>query len=343
MKRILLLGATGSIGSQALAIIKQFPQHFTLVGIAGGTRKKEMRKIQKEWNLSQENVYIKSQTEQCIKEWIAEYIEKNSVDIFINAISGVAGIEATEKIITQEKPLCLANKESLVARGEWIMKNKKCEIYPLDSEHSSMANLLSKVSKSQIKTVWLTASGGPFRDAKKFPKTSFSTLSPNQAMAHPNWDMGNKISIDSATLMNKAFEFIEAIRLFDLQADQIKVIVHPQSIVHAAVETIDGNIVMEASTPTMLLPIARELFNAAEKEISEDFSIETFSPFGKTLSFEEVDNNRFPSLEYAKKALAKGENTCRQMLEENDKSVDLFCNGKISFQEIFSRIEKAIA
>lgn len=338
--KILLLGATGSVGSQTLEIIEQFPEHFEVSAIAAWKDSAVLNDIREKHAVK--HVFCGEREEKrengiSLAAFCKRHID--AVDIVVHAISGMAGIHATEEIITHEKPLCLANKESIVARGEWIMKQKKCRLIPLDSEHSSMDNLMSKVSKDEIKKVWLTASGGPFRDKETYPLSSFSNLTASQAVQHPNWNMGAKISVDSSTLMNKAFEYIEAVRLFSIAPEKIQVVVHPESIIHAAVETHDGNILMEASQPTMLLPIARGLFQAIEKPIPKEFSISPFSPYGKTLTFEEVDTQRFPSIEYAQKALSGGDNTCRQLLSANDESVELFIAGNISFAQIFTRLQ----
>ncbi len=336
MKTILLLGATGSIGKSTLDIIRQFPEKCKLIGIAGGKNRNALEKIGKEFSLEKSQIFLSDEN----KENIEMFIRKNNADIYVNAISGEAGIPATREIIQQKNPLCLANKESLVGHGIFINRTKKCEIIPIDSEHSSMAHLLSQVKKTEVKKIWLTASGGPFRDREKFPIEKFSQLSKHDALNHPTWEMGQKISIDSATLMNKAFELIEAMRLFDFPIETYQVVVHPQSIIHAAVETHDGNIIMEASTPSMHLPIARSLFTAMKESVPQKFSIEHFSPFGKNLTFEKLDNERFPSLLFAKKALELGEKKCQELLHANDESVHLFLEEKISFAEIFKRIEK---
>lgn len=334
---ILLLGATGSIGSQTLDIIRRFPEEFRLIGIAGGKKFARLKAIQSEFNLTPNQVFVAGENKDGYS--LQEFIKQNPADIYVNAISGMAGIPATQEIIKQNNPLCLANKESLVAHGEIVMQTKKCKIIPIDSEHSSMANLLSTVKDDEVKKIWLTASGGPFRDKDKFPLEKFSSLMAKDALKHPTWTMGQKISIDSATLMNKAFELIEAVRLFPFPVETYQVVVHPQSIIHAAVETKDGNIMMEASNPSMLLPIARSLFSAKNKPVPLSFSIPKFIPFGKNLSFEAVDNERFPSIDFAKKALRDGEEKCKQLLIKNDESVELFLQGKIYFSDIFSRIK----
>lgn len=339
-KTVLLLGATGSIGSQTLNILRQFPENFTLIGIAGGKNRNALEKIKNEFFLKNSQVFLEEDAQKA-ENSLVEFIKNTPADIYVNAISGMAGIPATLEIMHQKNPLCLANKESLVAKGETIMTQKKCDLIPIDSEHSSMAHLLSKVKKSDVKSIWLTASGGPFRDAQKFPKHIFSELTAKDALKHPTWSMGAKISIDSSTLMNKAFELIEAVRLFDFPVETYKIVVHPQSIIHAAVETKDGNLLLEASTPTMLLPIARALFEAAGEDIPNDFSVPAFNPFlekNKNLSFEEVDEERFPSLLLAKKALSQGENACQKFLQKNDAAVEKFLKNEISFADIFTEI-----
>lgn len=336
-KKILLLGATGSIGLQTIEIIEKFSKNFCLIGIAAGKNEEKLTEIQKKHKLVDSQVFLgQKNSPQAIKI----FITNNPADIYINAISGENGALATEEIIKQQNPLCLANKESLVGKGEKIMREKKCEIFPIDSELSSIENLLTKVERKKVRKIWLTASGGAFLDPGKFPKESFSKLTKSQALNHPTWKMGEKITVDSATLMNKAFELIEAVRLFYFPVETYEVVIHPQSIVHAAIETKDGNIVMEASTPDMKLSIARCLFKSAKEEIPFEFSISPFSPFGKNLSFEKVDKERFPSIEMAKEALMRGEEKCEQFLQENDESVALFLEEKISFDKIFKRIKK---
>lgn len=358
-KRILLLGATGSIGLQTLDIIRKYPEYFELTGIAGGTREKELLEIGKEFGIPKRNIFIgkrgipekrsheyslqKYTDTSSFKSSIQHFISQfDNIDIFVNAISGMAGIPATREIIKQSKPLCLANKESLVAEGEWIMKTKKCPLIPLDSEHSSMKHLMSKVSKSSIKKIWLTCSGGPFRDAQVFPKESFSSLTKHEALQHPTWSMGSKISIDSATLMNKAFELIEAVRLFTMPYTMFEIVIHPQSIIHAGIETNDGNILMEGSHPTMSLPLARGLFEASSRPLPPCFSIPSFSPFGKQLSFEPVDESRFPSIGLAKTALTHGDDMCRKLLEHNEYAVKQFLDEEISFADIFPFLQKGV-
>ncbi|MEI7511111.1 MAG: 1-deoxy-D-xylulose-5-phosphate reductoisomerase [Candidatus Peregrinibacteria bacterium] len=346
-KSIILLGATGSIGTQTLEILEQFPEAFDLVGISGGKQWEKLLDISEKWNVP--FVFCDQPGTKTIpksldkshfffgEEGLSQIAEKNA-DIYVNAISGIAGVKATEEIIKHHGTnLCLANKESLVMKGLAIMdtiKNNSIQLFPIDSEHSSMASLLEKVQKKRIKKIWLTASGGPFRDATQHPLSSFSSLTAKDALHHPTWTMGPKISVDSATLMNKAFELIEAVRLFDLPPDIFEVVVHPQSIVHSAIETEDGNILMEASSPNMKLPIARALFKARGEEVPEEFSISPFSPFGKSLTFEAVDEERFPSLQLAKKALASGERACEALLRKNDELVEQFLNGEIFFGDI---------
>lgn len=333
-KKILLLGSTGTIGEKVVSVIKKYPHFFELVGASAHQNDKKLQQISDD--LGVKNTVL---TQNLSPEDLTIFLNQE-YDIAINAISGEGGIFATEHLVKKTKPLCLANKESLVMRGKTIMQTKKNQIFLIDSEHSSFEHLLSVTDKNSIEKLWLTASGGPFRDEEKYPKDSFKTLTVDQALNHPNWSMGKKITIDSATLMNKAFEFIEAVYFFDIPPEKIQVVIHPQSIVHAAVETTDGNIIMEASYPDMLLPVARSIFLAAQIPLPSDFSIQKFSPFGKSLSFHEVDKKRFPSIELAKKALVRGEKYTEKLLRKNDELVSQFLAESISFEDIFLGLEK---
>lgn len=349
--RVLLLGASGSIGKNTLSVLKAFPEEFSLVGVSVKTNTTVLFDIVERHAV--ESVHIddrslKKQLQRSFsgeiftgKEGLLECIEKSNADMVLNAISGEAGLPATEKAIERGMKIALANKESLVMAGLRLLKRAKetgAEIFPVDSEHSSLAELLSKTERGKVKRLWLTASGGPFRDAQKFPKSSFPTISKEQALNHPTWKMGAKISIDSATMMNKAFELIEAVRLFDFPAELFRVVVHPESIVHGAIELCDGSVIMDCSSPDMKLPIARALFRAAGKELPQEFSVQPYEPFEKSFHFEALDEERFPSLQFAKKALKNGEDDCAELVRRNDSSVELFLTGKIRFDEIFTRL-----
>ncbi len=351
-KKIILFGATGSIGTQTLEILEAFPENFEIVGISGGKQWEKLLDIANKWNvpfvccdqIDTEKFSKKEKRRTFLSGNTGiSLLAKQKADVYINAISGIAGLQATEEIIKHRHiHFCLANKESLVMKGMSVMKiikKNNIQLLPIDSEHSSMASLLDKVDKKRIKKIWLTASGGPFREKEKYPLSSFATLTAKEALIHPTWKMGRKISIDSATLMNKAFELIEAVRLFHLPAEIFEVVVHPQSIIHSAIETIDGNILMEASSPDMKLPIARALFKSIQMEVPKEFSILPFSPYGKNLTFEAVDEERFPSLKFARKVIKKGEKACEEMLQKNDELVEKFLRGDIFFGDIFKGLQ----
>jgi 1-deoxy-D-xylulose-5-phosphate reductoisomerase len=350
-KRVFLFGASGSIGKNAIAVLEQFPEVFSLIGISAKTSSRALLEVASRHPV--EVVYIdeleaKKELEQefrgriyCGKETLSTCIQETSVDIVVNALPGSAGLLVSEEGIEKGIPLALANKESLVMAGIRLMKRSKetgSSIIPIDSEHSALAELLSKTPRKMVKKLWLTGSGGPFRSAQVFPKSSFPTITKEQALNHPTWKMGAKISIDSATLMNKAFEMIEAVRLFDFAVEDIRVVIHPESIVHGAIELHDGSVLMECSSPDMKLPIARALFRAAHQPFPESFSLESESYFGKSFHFEAVDEERFPSLQFARNALKKGEKSCADLVRINDEAVELFLNEKIRFDEIFERL-----
>lgn len=374
-KRLLILGSTGSIGTQTLEVVRLFPEKFEVVGISAHSNTKLLLKQVEEFGVknvcvtgdektSPNSLFKGGESYFSGKKGIVDMIHKTNADIAVLAISGGDSVAIAKAILESGKDLALASKEALVCAGEEIMnlveKTGK-KILPIDSEHSAIWQCLrgrgyfdnsqssvldsSDFSKrfwaSQndniVEKIWLTCSGGPFLDAEKWPLEKLKNVTPEQALQHPNWDMGKKISIDSATLMNKALEFIEAVYLFNISPEKIEVVVHKESLVHSAVEFVDGSIIAQMGTPDMRIPIAHALFYP---EISP-LPFPKFSFFNKNFSFQDVDETRFPSLQFAKKALKK--NKCAEMNAANEKAVHNFLNGKIGFLDIFEEVKTSIS
>ncbi len=352
-KKILLLGSTGSVGKQTLEVVRQFPDVIQVQGISahknirlleeqilefkpsffcvtGDLSEKEQKKLITKYP------YIKSYFK---PEGLLSMIRDSDAKTVVISIVGQAGIPPTQVSLQTRKHVALATKEVLVVAGEEMMKLAKennVHIIPVDSEHSALWQCFRSGKKEEIKKLWITCSGGPFRDKEKWPLEKFKEISITDALNHPNWDMGNKISIDSATLMNKALEVIEAVRLFQIPYENIEVVIHPQSYLHSAVEYCDGSIIGQIGTPDMKLPIAYALFYPERPSLS----FPKFSFFGKTFHFEEVDHKRFPSLRYAKKALQQ--NKCQEFNTANEQAVSRFLKKEISFLDIFSSVKASL-
>ena len=261
------------------------------------------------------------------------------VDFVVSAIVGVAGLEATYAAICAGKRIGLANKECLVAAGELVIaaaREHKVALLPIDSEHNAVHQAMRGGAAAEVKQVWLTASGGPFRDT---PVEAFAGLTPAQALKHPTWTMGQRITIDSATMMNKGFEVIEACRLFDLPPERVRVTVHPQSTVHSLVEFIDGSILAQISVTDMRLPILYAL-SYPERVASElTFDLAALSQ----LDFAPPDLGRFPCLRLAYEAAATGGSACIALNAADEVAVAAFLAGKIPFLGIPRTIEKVLA
>jgi 1-deoxy-D-xylulose-5-phosphate reductoisomerase len=261
------------------------------------------------------------------------------VDTVVAAIDGTSSLRAILKAIDNNHRICLANKESLVAAGALVNRSldrSRAELLPIDSEQSAIFQSIGADSRDSIRRVILTASGGPFfADVK----SDLSTVTPEEALAHPTWSMGEKISIDSATLMNKALEIIEAFYLFRLREDQIDVLIHPQSIVHSLVEFIDSSMIAQLSVPDMKIPILYSLgYPDRFDSVSEGLDL---GKLGK-LDFYEVDTQRFPSIRLARLVLSEGGNSGAVMNSANEVAVQHFLGGQITFSEIFSVVEAVL-
>jgi len=261
------------------------------------------------------------------------------VDFVVSAIVGVSGLEATHAAILAGKPVGLANKECMVAAGEILTaaaRQRNVPILPIDSEHNAVHQCLRVGTHAEVKSIWLTASGGPFR---RFPLEQFESITPEQALKHPTWVMGRRITIDSATMLNKGLEVIEACRLFDVPSSQVRVTVHPQSTVHSMVEYVDGSILAQISVTDMRLPILYALAWPERPASSLTFDLAAL----RHLDFEEPDMERFPCLRLAFEAAAVGGTHCIALNAADEVAVEAFLERRISFTGIARTIDRVLA
>jgi 1-deoxy-D-xylulose-5-phosphate reductoisomerase len=345
MKNISILGSTGSIGKNVLDVVRSYPGRFRVVGLAAG-KNIELLHAQAEafqpllisvadQNSAQELCRQMSDKWQKRIVYGSEGVEKiatiASADLVVSAIVGAAGLPPTMAAIEAGKDIALANKETLVIAGEIIMaavSAHKVNLLPIDSEHNAIFQSLSAGRKHDVKKIILTASGGPFRD---YDENRFWEVTPEQALSHPNWQMGKKISIDSATLMNKGLEVIEAKWLFGLDLQKIEVLIHPQSIVHSMVEYIDGSIISQMGIPDMRIPIAYAL--TYPERIKLDLPFLDLTRY-KNIQFFPPDFQRFPSLKLAYYACKIGGTMPAVLNAANEIAVDAFLNRRIRYPEI---------
>ena len=342
-QRIALLGSTGSIGTQTLDIVRRRPDEFEVTTLTAGSRWEKLVEQAKEFQpdsvvIADERHYAavkEALASEPIKvyaggEALSQVVTGSEVDTVVNALVGYAGMLPSLAAVKASKRLALANKESLVVAGEHIMREaaaRNIPILPIDSEHSAIFQCLAG-EVSAPRRVIVTASGGPFL---RTSAEELKNVTVEQALAHPNWSMGAKITIDSSTLVNKGFEVIEARWLFGLRPEQIDVLVHPQSIVHSMVEFEDGAIKAQLGTPDMHLPIQYALRFPDRGELGEDRL-----DFAKcaTLTFEVPDLVRFPLLQTAYDCLRKGGNSCCVMNGANEVAVAAFLRGEIKYIDI---------
>jgi 1-deoxy-D-xylulose-5-phosphate reductoisomerase len=352
MKRIAILGSTGSIGTQTLEVIKQNPERFELYAITGNNNVDLLVKQAREFLpevvcVANESLY--QQVKDALndlpikvfsgKESIAEMVQMQPIDIVVTAMVGYAGLLPTIRAIEAGKTIALANKETLVVAGELICdlaQKYNALILPVDSEHSAIFQCLAGECNSKIEKILLTASGGPFRT---FSFDALKSVTAKQALKHPNWEMGAKITIDSASMMNKGFEVIEAKWLFGLNAEQIEVLVHPQSIVHSMVQFADGAIKAQLGAPDMKLPIQYAL--TYPERIEADFPRVDFTKTTQ-LTFEKPDLQKFRNLQFAFDAMKKGGNLPCILNAANEVVVKAFLEERISFLQMSELIEFAM-
>jgi len=355
LKRLAILGSTGSIGQSTLSIVEQFPQRFAVASLAAGHNLDTAFEQAVRWRPQ----IVSLATEQ-LAGLLAARLRQAGVpgvqvaygtegtiacathcdaDFVVSAIVGVAGLEATHAAILAGKPVGLANKECMVAAGEILTRaarERNVPILPIDSEHNAVHQCLRVGAHAEVKTIWLTASGGPFR---RLALQQFDSITPEQALKHPTWVMGRRITIDSATMLNKGLEIIEACRLFDVAPSQVRVTVHPQSTVHSLVEFIDGSILAQISVTDMRLPILYALAYPERPASSLTFDLASL----RHLEFEEPDFVRFPCLRLAYEAAQAGGTHPIALNAADEVAVGAFLDRRIPFTGIPRTIEKVLA
>ncbi|OMH40785.1 1-deoxy-D-xylulose-5-phosphate reductoisomerase [Desulfurobacterium indicum] len=340
-KKVLILGSTGSIGENTLDIIRQFPERFKVTGLVAGKNSEKLKKQMEKFN-PEAVALFEGELETPVgvdfysgEEGIKSLIQDIDFDIVVAAISGASGIIPTFESAKKAERVALANKESLVCAGKFIKAVAK-ELVPVDSEHSAIFQALLSGKKEEIKEIILTASGGPFRGKKL---EELKDVKPEDALSHPNWDMGNKVTIDSATLMNKGLEVIEAVWLFDVPVEKIKVVVHPQSIVHSMVRFCDNSFIAQMGKPDMRIPIAYALSYPERLPLPDNLGMEFYE---MSLTFEKPDLKTFKCLRLAFEALDRGYPYPIILNAADEVAVNSFLKGKIPFTAIPEVIEKTM-
>ena len=353
MKKILILGSTGSIGTNALELIRSNREEYQVIGISGNKNIELLKKQIEEFKpksiyvgLEEDALNLKEQYP-FIKEvyfgenGLAELSKNSDYDTILTAVSGAIGIDATVEAIKREKRIALANKETMVSAGTYINRllkeYPKAEIIPVDSEHSALFQSLQGFKKENVKKLIITASGGTFRGKDL---AYLENVTVEQALKHPNWSMGKKITIDSSTLVNKGLEVIEAHELFNVDYDDIEVVVHPQSIIHSMVEYVDGSIIAQMGVANMKTPILYA-FTYPEKEFNSSINFLNLIK-NNNLTFEEADRKVFKGIDLAYRAGRTGGTMPTVFNASNEIAVELFMKKKIKFLDIYRIIEEAM-
>ncbi|WNC67229.1 1-deoxy-D-xylulose-5-phosphate reductoisomerase [Thalassotalea nanhaiensis] len=364
MQNLCVLGATGSIGISTLDVVRRHSDKYKVVSLSANTRVDEMHALCVEFKpetvvmvdeLSAQQLKLKLlQDDLHSTEVLSGHSElsalssSDNVDVVMAAIVGASGLLPTLAAVKSDKKVLLANKEALVTSGQIFidaLKNSNAQLLPIDSEHNAIFQCLptnmqnnmgmAGIADSGISKILLTGSGGPFRT---LPLEQFADITPQQACAHPNWDMGRKISVDSATMMNKGLEFIEAKWLFNLEPEDIQVVLHPQSTIHSMVQYKDGSVLAQMGNPDMRTPIAHAL--AFPQRIAS--GVEPFDFFNcKNFEFAQADFERYPNLELAINACKAGQGACTALNAANEIAVEAFLNNDISFVEI-AKVNKVV-
>ena len=354
MKNVVVLGSTGSIGTSTLKVAEDLPDRIRLLALAAGnnvdllieqTRKHQPVAVSMNDPAKAEelrgtlgaNCEVYSGTDGLVK-----LATLPDADIVLIAIVGTAGLQPALAAIRAGKDIAVASKEILVMAGETVMSEARkhgVRVLAVDSEHSAIFQCLDGKPSASVRKLWLTASGGPFRDRTQWPKEKFPEITVERALKHPSWVMGRKITIDSATLFNKGLEMIEARWLFDIEMARVGVVVHPQSIVHSMVEFVDGSLLAQLSTPDMCLPIQYALTypdRATSDRVQTDF------PKVGSLTFEEPDQDRFPALELARRAGEVGGTLPAVLNAANEIAVEAFVNRQINFPQITETVRRTM-
>jgi 1-deoxy-D-xylulose-5-phosphate reductoisomerase len=354
LKHICILGSTGSIGTNTLSIIERYPERFAVASLAVGKNVDLAFAQCRRWRplvVSMATEPLAGELASRLKAVGLDATEvvhgtagtvraatHSRVDFVVSAIVGLGGLEATYAAVAAGKPVGLANKEALVAAGEILIRQARrgnVPLLPIDSEHNAIHQCMRGGSPQEVRRIWLTASGGPFR---QLPKEQFQYVTVEQALRHPTWIMGRRVTIDSATLLNKGLEIIEACRLFDLAPSAVKVTVHPQSAVHSLVEFVDGSILAQISVTDMRLPILYAM-SYPERVLSElTFDLAALGQ----LNFEPPDFERFPCLRLAYQAAESGGAACIALNAADEVAVNAFLEGTIPFTGIPRTIEQVL-
>ncbi|MHB8503701.1 MAG: 1-deoxy-D-xylulose-5-phosphate reductoisomerase [Candidatus Acidiferrales bacterium] len=357
MKQLSILGSTGSIGRQCLSVVEALPERFGVVALAAGGNLEELT-----GQIERHRPELVSVSDEKKADELASALRASGIsplpaihhgregmlavgthakaEIVVSAAVGVVGLEATYEAVKLGKTIALSNKEVLVAAGELVMtaaKKAGRELLPVDSEHNAVHQCLRGGTHGEVKRIVLTASGGPFR---KTPLADLENVSPEQALAHPNWKMGNRITIDSATMMNKGFEVIEARWLFGMRPDQIDVVIHPQSTVHSMVEFVDGSILAQLGPTDMRMPIQYAL-TYPERVASNQVALDWRKL--RRLDFAKVSTRRFPCLRLAREAMKKGGALPCALNAADEVAVAAFLDRRLPFRGIAEVIERVLA
>lgn len=349
--RLVVLGATGSIGRSTLDIVARNPDRFDVVALVANRNADELARLAIE--VSADYAVLADETQAgalaralagsgiangCGRSAVLEAVDRPS-DLVVAGIVGAAGLEPTLSAIRTGRTIALANKECLVSAGDLFMgtiKRTGATLLPVDSEHNAIFQVFEPENIRTIEKVILTASGGPFRQT---PKADMAAITPAQALKHPNWEMGRRITIDSATLMNKGFEVIEAFHLFPIEADQLDVLVHPQSVVHGLVQYADGSLLAQMGSPDMRTPIAHCL--AWPKRMSVPLKKLDLADIG-SLTFEKPDTARFPALQLAMDAMKRGGGATCVLNAADEIAVGAFLDGGLRFTDIPAAVEATL-
>lgn len=331
MRRVIILGSTGSIGTQAIEIIADNPDQFELVGISANRNAELVAEQARRFGLNTDKAVLGA-------ERSCELVETTEAEVVLNGITGSIGLKPTLATLKSGKRLALANKESLIVGGRLVTEAASSgQIVPVDSEHSALAQCLLAGNRGEVKRLILTASGGPFRG---FSYQQLAEVTPEQALRHPTWKMGKVVTTNSATMVNKGLELIEAHLLFGVDFDRISVTVHPQSVVHSMVEFVDGSIMAQCSPPDMKLPISLGLTwpdRIADAAAAVDFST------AHTWEFEPLDEQVFKAVWLARQVGKSAATYPAVYNAANEEAVEAFHDGKISFTKIVELIEETLA
>ncbi len=343
-RNIAILGSTGSIGRQALEVIATYPDRFEAYALVANNRVELLIEQARQFlpevvviaNESKYSLLKEALSDLPIKVWcgsraIEEMVQDEEIDMVLTAMVGFSGLKPTISAIAAGKTIALANKETLVVAGELITSlalEKRSAVLPVDSEHSAIFQCLNGEGDNRIDKILLTASGGPFRS---YTREQLKGVTPAQALAHPNWNMGAKVTIDSSTLMNKGFEMIEAKWLFGVEPSQIEVLIHPQSIIHSMVQFEDHSVMAQMGQPDMRMPI-QYAFSYPERLRSDIPPVDFFAL--SQLTFERPDRERFPNLTYAYDAIGAGGNMPCILNAANEMAVELFLKERIGYTEM---------